>query len=369
MSASLIERIRAEIGARGPVRLDRFWNLALFDPAEGYYATREPFGSAGDFVTAPEISQMFGELLGAWALAAWRELGAPSPFVFAEIGPGRGTLMADMLRTAARLDGAFLRAARVRLVETSDRLAALQLSTLSRFDLPVVRHRRWSEVEALLAIVVANEWLDAVAIRQLVFEAGAWRERFVAANADGSLRFRCGDALRHVPVALAALPAPQEGDVFEVSPERERLVAEMAADLSRRGGAALLVDYGHPAPGFGDTLQALRRHAFAEVLAEPGRADITSHVDFSALRAVAQAAGLPSAGLTTQGRFLLDLGLVERAGRLGASADESGRAALTAAVRRLAGDGHGEMGDLFKVLAIASAPLSLPPFEVATTFR
>ncbi|WP_244491943.1 class I SAM-dependent methyltransferase [Aureimonas sp. AU12] len=362
MSDELGTRIRWEIASGGPMRLDRFWNLALSDPAGGYYATRDPFGRGGDFVTAPEISQMFGELLGAWVLAAWRALGRPSPFILAEMGPGRGTLSLDMLRTLKRLDPAILKAARVRLIETSDRLAARQIETLARFDLPIVRHRHLAELDALPLILVANELLDAVAIRQIVWTDGGWRERFVAIDGRDRLAFAVGEALSRVPAALRMLGPPGEGAIFEFSPERDAIAGTIAAHVRRYRGAALLVDYGHVAPGFGDTLQALRAHAFAAVLDDPGSADITSHVDFSAVRAVALAAGLRDIAIGRQGDVLLQLGLLERAGSLGASADAAGREALTAAVRRLAGNGAGEMGDLFKVLAMASEPLPLPPF-------
>ncbi len=159
----LAGRIRAEIDAAGPMRLDRFWNLALFDAQAGYYTSRDPIGAGGDFITAPEISQMFGELLAAWAFAAWDGLGRPAPFVFAEAGPGRGTLMADMLRTLRQLDPAFLQAAKVRLVEVSDRLAGVQAERLARFDLPLRRVRGIDELDDAPLVLVANELLDAIA--------------------------------------------------------------------------------------------------------------------------------------------------------------------------------------------------------------
>ncbi|RIY02205.1 class I SAM-dependent methyltransferase [Aureimonas flava] len=344
------------------MRLDRFWNLALFDPAEGYYTRRDPIGARGDFTTAPEISQMFGELLAAWAFAAWDGLGRPAPFVFAEAGPGRGTLMADMLRTLRQLDPAFLRAARVRLVEVSDRLAAAQAERLARFDLPLRRIRRVGELDEAPLILVANELLDAVAIRQFVFRDGAWRERRVVAADAGGFAFADGAPAPRVPAVLASLPPPAPGAVFEVSPERDALCGTLAGAIGARGGAALLIDYGHARSAHGDTLQALRRHAAASPLDAPGRADITSHVDWEQVaRAMAAAAPL-SFGLARQGDFLLRMGLRERAGRLGAPMDEQGRQAITAAAHRLAGTGPGEMGALFQVFGAASAPLALPPF-------
>ncbi|WP_019997888.1 class I SAM-dependent methyltransferase [Aureimonas ureilytica] len=359
----LDRRVREELAARGPMRLDRFWTIALFDREHGYYTTRDPFGTEGDFTTAPEISQMFGELIGAWLVAAWRGLGRPSPFLLCEIGPGRGTLMADILRSVRQLDPDMMRAARVRLVETSDRLAAGQIEHLSRFDLPIVRHRRLDELERLPLLLVGNELLDAVAIRQLRFSDGAWRERVIALGPDGALQLSDGEPMRSVPAALAKLGRPPEGAVFEFSPERDAIVASIAGHLAARSGAALLIDYGHAASGFGDTLQALRQHRFAPALDQVGAADITSHVDFERVLTVAQECGVAHGALATQGDFLLSLGLLERAGALGAPLDEAGRSAVTQAVHRLAGTGPDEMGALFKVAALSSRALALPPFS------
>ena len=350
-------RIAAQIRANGPIGLDRFWELALFDRRGGYYATCDPFGAAGDFTTAPEISQMFGELLGAWALAAWNALGRPSPFLFAEIGPGRGTLMADMLRTVRQLDPSFLKAARVRLVEVSDRLAAVQLDRLSSFDLPIARVRTLAELEPGPLLLLANEMFDAVPIRQFAFDGAAWRERLVGL-ADGKAGFAliAADRTADLPVRGHA------GAVLEVSPARDALAAAIGRRLANDGGAMLAIDYGHACSGFGDTLQALRRHGHADPLASPGEHDITSHVDFERLAAILRAGGLTVAPVAEQGAFLLALGLRERAAVLARSAGNAGRDALEAAVRRLSGTGENEMGRLFKVLAAASRPLGLPPF-------
>ncbi|MFD2236277.1 class I SAM-dependent methyltransferase [Aureimonas populi] len=352
-------RIAEAIASRGPMSLERFWNIALFDPQGGYYTARRPFGAEGDFITAPEISQMFGELLGAWLVAAWRKLGRPSPFVLAEIGPGRGTLMADLLRTTRRLDPAFAGAARLWLVETSDRLAGEQAAALARFDLPVRRARRLAEVEDGPLLLVANELFDAVAIRQFVFGAEGWRERLVSLDGE-ALRFVEGEAGTAHPLPGAGTPAP--GDVAEVSPLREAIAAEIGSRLARRPGAALLIDYGHARSGFGDTLQALRAHAFADPLADPGLHDITSHVDFARLSAALAGAGASVSPVGTQGEFLLSLGLAERAARLARDRGPEDRARVASDARRLAGGGPGEMGALFKVLAAASRPLALPPF-------
>ncbi|WP_152046043.1 class I SAM-dependent methyltransferase [Aureimonas psammosilenae] len=358
------QRIADLIRQEGPITVERYWNIALFDRENGYYTTRDPFGRGGDFTTAPEISQMFGELLGAWALAAWRALGSPSPFVFAEVGPGRGTLMADMLRTVRRLDANFLKAAEVTLVETSDRLAQLQAERLAPFDLPIRHRRRIEELASLPLILVGNELLDAVAIRQFVATLEGWRERRVGLGADAGLVFVETEAEAAALPFLERLGQPEPGTVFEASPQRIAIADVVAQRIGRHGGAALLIDYGHARPGFGDTLQAVREHGFTDPLAEPGLADITSHVDFAAIAVRMMRAGLSVAPIAEQGEFLLALGLRERAQALGRSYPER-QAEVSAAASRLAGTNENEMGRLFKVLVAASSPLPLPPFPLA----
>ena len=363
----LARRIADLIRRDGPIGIDRFWNLALFDRSAGYYATRNPLGRAGDFVTAPEVSQMFGELIGAWVAAAWGALGQPRPFRLVEIGPGRGTLMADMLRTLRHAAPACLASASVHLVETSETLAAIQAETLSRFDLPVRRHRRIDELPPGPAVIVANELFDALAIRQFVFDGEAFRERCVGLSEAGRLEFvLCGRP--QPPLPAGALPhPPAAGAVFEVSPERASLAASLADRLAAEGGACLFIDYGHAASAFGDTLQAVRAHAYADPLDRPGEADLTSHVDFAGLATVFAQRGLTVSPIVEQGDFLLALGLLERAGRLGAPLDARGRRDIERAVARLAGRGAGEMGGLFKVLAVATVPVLLPPFDTAAS--
>lgn len=358
----LAETIAATIRREGPITLERYWDLALFHPEHGYYRSRDPFGCGGDFVTAPEVSQMFGELLGAWLITAWRELGGPSPFVLAEMGPGRGTLMADILRTAVRLDPRFLKAARVTLVETSPRLARVQAERLAPFDLPIRHVRRLEDVAAAPLLLVANELFDAVAIRQFVAAPEGWREKHVALAPDGRLAFALAPAHPGpVPGLSAHLPVPTLGDTIEVSPQRDALSRAIAARLEAEGGAALIVDYGHARSAYGDTLQAVKDHAFADPLRTPGACDITSHVDFEAVAARFAESGLAVAPVMEQGEFLMRLGLAERAAQLGRA--DAQRAAIAVAARRLAGRAAGEMGALFKVLAVASLSLDLPPFR------
>ena len=363
----LAHRIADLIRREGPIGVDRFWNLALFDRSAGYYATRDPLGRAGDFVTAPEVSQMFGELIGAWVAATWSALGQPRPFRLVEIGPGRGTLMADMLRTLRRAAPACLSSASIHLVETSETLAALQSKTLSRFDLPVRRHRRVTELPPGPAVIVANELFDALAIRQFVFDGEAFRERCVGLSEAGRLEFvLCGQMERQPPAETLPHP-PAAGAVLEVSPERDALAATLADRLSAEGGAGLFIDYGHGTSAFGETLQAVRAHAHADPLDRPGEADLTSHVDFARLAQIFSKRGLAVSPIVEQGDYLLALGLLERAGQLGAPLDARGRSEIERAVARLAGRGAGQMGALFKVLAVATSPVPLPPFSAAAS--
>jgi SAM-dependent MidA family methyltransferase len=343
------ERIAELIAADSPIPVSEYMALCLFDPQYGYYTIREPFGADGDFITAPEISQMFGELIAAWLYQAWLANGRPMPATIAEIGPGRGTLMKDMLRTWSRIDPAFFNAATFALVETSPRLAGIQRDTLG----PAAARITWHESVATLGdaplFIVGNELFDALPIRQFVQTAAGWRERMVDLDENGVLAFFAGMAsLDPALLPPGAASAPQ-GAILELAPARNALMAEIAARISARGGTGLFIDYGYLQPGVGDTLQALKDHVFDDVLAHPGEADLTSHVDFAALSDVAQAHGL-RAMTATQGSFLLAMGLLERAGNLGANADEAGRDAISAQVERLAGPD--QMGDLFKVLAV-----------------
>jgi NADH dehydrogenase [ubiquinone] 1 alpha subcomplex assembly factor 7 len=349
---ALGDRLRALIAATGPITVADYMASALGDPQDGYYTTREAIGAAGDFVTAPEISQMFGELVGVWCLAAHAALGAPDRFHLVELGPGRGTLMADLLR-ATRIRPDFAAGATVHLVETSPRLRALQADRLQGLAEPVWHDR----IDGLPAdgpvLVVANEFFDALPIRQLVRAPDGWRERLVGLGDDGRLAFGLGAGAVDPSLLPPFADRAEPGAIFEVNRPAEAIVATLAGRIARTGGALLAIDYGHTESGFGDTLQAVRRHAFADVLETPGEADLTAHVDFAALARVAREAGVRVLGPVTQGEFLLALGLLERAGRLGSACDEAGREAIVAAVERLAGPE--EMGTLFKAMAVTSA--------------
>jgi SAM-dependent MidA family methyltransferase len=359
VTTPLSTRIRGLIATTGPIPVAEYMALCLADPTQGYYATRDPLGRAGDFITAPEISQMFGELIGLWCVAAHAAMGTPAAVNLVELGPGRGTLMADALR-ASTIRPAFRDAARVHLVETSPTLRAAQAGRLAG-ALPVW-HDRIDSLPAGPLIVIANEFFDALPIRQFVRTSDGWRERVVGLDDHGALAFglgAAGVAADMIPAHAAGAPT---GTIVEVNRPAEAVMAGLADRIVRDGGALLAFDYGSSSPGVGDTLQAVRAHGFAGVLDTPGEADLTAHVDFAALAMVAAAAGARVHGPRAQGHVLVDLGLLERAGRLGATADAAGRAAIVAAVDRLAGEDG--MGRLFQAMAVTSG-FDVPGFAAA----
>ena len=365
MTSPLADILAARIRENGPLTVSAYMAECLLHPLHGYYTQRPVFGAAGDFVTAPEVSQMFGEIIGAWLVHAWHQAGRPAPFVLAEAGPGRGTLMADMLRVA-RLDAEFSGSAEIVLIEASPRLRGVQRETLC----PAAPRVRWvsslEEVPALPLLLVANEFLDALPIRQFMLSQGQWRERVVGLDADGRLSFGLGSGI----LAPAQLPErlhkkAEDGSVFEIAPAREAVANLVAAHVETHGGLALFIDYGHLLSGLGDTLQAVRGHAVTDVLAEPGLADITSHVDFEAVARAAHKAGAQVLAPMTQGEFLLENGILERAGQLGSAKPPAVQDEIRAAVARLCGTGEDGMGNLFKVLCVAGSHMRRPlaPFD------
>ncbi|WP_051357082.1 SAM-dependent methyltransferase [Azorhizobium doebereinerae] len=335
----------------------RYMALCLGHPRHGYYMTRDPLGARGDFTTAPEISQMFGELIGLWAVATWQQMGAPAAFRLVELGPGRGTLMADALR-AAGLVPAFGAAASLHLVEMSPVLRARQADTLKA--VAPRWHDRLEDVPDGPAIVIANEFFDALPIDQFVRGPDGWHERRVGLDGEGRLAFGLDPRPFPALAALAAhFPRPHDGAVLERLESGP--VHALAGRLAAQGGGALVIDYGHARHGFGDTLQAMKDHRFVDPLAAPGEADLTAHVDFAALADAARAVGARAFGPLTQGDFLNRLGLDARAARLTQAADAAQRTAIAAAQARLAGSGEGQMGALFKVLALGGPGLGPPP--------
>ncbi|RJF86736.1 class I SAM-dependent methyltransferase [Oleomonas cavernae] len=348
LALALAQRITHD----GPLSVATVMAEALGHPRHGYYKTREPFGPAGDFVTAPEISQMFGELIGLWLGVVWLSLGAPARVVLAELGPGRGTLMADARRALAKVPG-FPLENPVHLVETSRRLREIQAAAIAA---PVIHH---DDIAGLPAngplLLVANEFFDALPIRQFVWNGRAWHERVVGLEAAGGA---LGFGLAPVPARDGLPPhdGPKTGDVLEYSPAGVAIAGQLGQRLASQSGAALIIDYGTAHRGFADTLQAVSRHRFADVLATLGEADLTAHVNFGHLAQAAE--GARAYGPVAQGGFLEALGLEARAGRLAAARPDQAEA-IAAARRRLTHPA--EMGSLFKVLALTGPAVPVPP--------
>jgi len=325
--------IEAEIAAQGPMPLNRYMELCLSHPEHGYYMQQQPFGAAGDFTTAPEISQMFGELIGLWLVHMWQEAGAPDRFILLELGPGRGTLMADILRVA-KLAPAFLAAAEVCLLETSTRLQAVQRAALGE-----VRHiERLENLPDGPIFAVANEFFDALPIQQFVKNDFGWQERLVG---DG-FSWALSDTAQQ-PDLDTAFEGLETGRIVEVAAASQAVANLLTKRIATQGGAALVIDYGD-FDGTGDTFQAVQQHKKADAFAAPGEADLTAHVRFKDLvqNGVAH-------GFATQGDFLSRLGIDARRQAL----EAAGGQGLDAQQHRLTG--ADEMGVLFKVLALVPA--------------
>ncbi len=346
---SLKDRLVRDIRDDGPMTVADYMTRCLHDPLDGYYATRPALGATGDFITAPLISQMFGEILGAWVHEVWTRLGSPDDLRLIELGPGGGVLMADMLRTA-RLDVAFAAACEPWFVERSGPLRELQAVA--------VPGARWADrldavPDGAPMVIVANEFLDCLPVRQAVTREGGWRERRVGVTGDGSLAFVEGPTWGDFRPPRGARP----NEVWEWSDTLTRFGAEVGARLVADPGAALFIDYGRDAPGPGDTLQAVRGHAKEPPLANPGLADLTVHVDFPVFGAAAAGAGANVSPIETQGAFLRRLGIDHRAAALTRNSPERGDVIDRQIARLVSPEA---MGKLFKVLAVTSPSLAAP---------
>ena len=339
----LARLIAAQIRLSGPMALDEYMQLCLLHPQHGYYATRDPFGAQGDFTTAPEISQMFGEMVGLALAQAWLDQGSPAPFALAEIGPGRGTLMAD-IRRAIRVVPGMAEAAQVVLVEASAHLRQVQRRRLG--DIKHIQDS--SQLPDIPLFIVANEFFDALPIRQLQRLAGGWAPRLVTLDEGGHLGLALG------PVQVGGPGDAPLGEIRETCPVARPILDAVAGRIARHGGCAIAIDYG-AWDGRGDTFQALRQHRPEDPFAHPGEADLTAHVDFAMIARGARAAGTVVSRMITQGDWLLRLGIAARAQRLQAQGDGGAMAAL----HRLTAPE--EMGHLFKVLAFWAPGAPVPP--------
>lgn len=357
MSTKLLEIIRDDIRKNGPMDLGRYMELCLSHPEHGYYMTRDPFGVAGDFTTAPEISQLFGEMIGAWLADLWIRMGSPTQFLLVECGPGRGTLMADIMRATKNVPG-FHDAAKIHLMEMSPALREIQKQKLEIYDTRWIDGLR--QLPPLLPVLlVANEFLDALPVRQLVRDNGNWGERCVSIGGGDTLvpeRVEADPALlESVPGRL--LRSGEEG-IFETSLVLNQYIKSVDILLKKQGGAALFVDYGHARSAMGDTIQCVKAHKVAGLFDTPGSCDITAHVDFENVANIALADGLTVNGPVTQGRFLRRLGIEQRAERLWSVANEAQKESISTGLKRLIDTE--QMGSLFKVLAVCHDPLILP---------
>jgi SAM-dependent MidA family methyltransferase len=346
------------MNAAGPMTVAAFMDACLHDPAHGYYATRPALGEDGDFITAPLVSQMFGELIGLWAVQVWRNMGAPSPVRLVEMGPGDGTLADDLMRAAGRIAPGFAAAAELWLVETSEPLRQVQQARLALHG-PQWATRLEDVPGGAPLIIVANELLDCLPARQFVRTANGWAERRVGLAPDGGLRFGLSPAPSGFSPPQGLDDAP-EGALVEVSEAQERLGALVGARIGRDGGAGLFIDYGRDLPETGDTLQALSRHEKVDPLAEPGEADLTVHADFPAFAAAARATGVQATPIRTQAAFLEALGIRARAAALAAARPEKADIVMRQLDRLV---GANQMGALFKAVAIHSPGLPVPGFE------
>jgi len=363
MTTPLAEKIKAIISVNGPISVTDYFALCLADPEHGYYKTRDPFGRGGDFVTAPEVSQLFGEMIGVFLVEAWRQHLKPTYNLrIAEIGPGRGTMMSDILRTIRQLAPDLYEAATVHLVETSPALRTIQQATLAFYAGKLAWHESFDQIPPGFLLFVANEFFDAVPIRQFVKTANGFRERLVGVDENGNLGFTIGVTGLDPALLPPGHKAASLGSIVEVAPARMAIMQLLSDRLFDGGGTALIIDYGHLASGLGDTLQAVFKHAFDPPLAHPGEADLTSHVDFQSLAEIARNRSISANGMMTQGAFLLKLGLLERAGALGRGKTPEQQTEIEAAVERLAGTGSQQMGELFKVMSVSSPDVRLAPF-------
>jgi NADH dehydrogenase [ubiquinone] 1 alpha subcomplex assembly factor 7 len=347
---NLLALLARRIREAGPISLAEYMESALWDERHGYYATRAPIGARGDFITAPEVSQVFGELIGLWCADLWRKMGAPGTVLMCELGPGNGTLMKDFLR-AARVAPEFRRAIRLHLVERSPALRAVQQKALT--DATPVWHERLDQLPPGPLLLVANEFLDALPIRQFERRKDGWHERRIGLDAQRDLAFVSDPAATECK--LSDWP---EGSVAEICPEALALAQALGSRLKHQGGAALFVDYGYFPAAPGDSFQAVSRHRRFDPLKDPGSADLTAHVDFAAFARAAAASGARVWEPAAQGDFLRALGLMERAKRLAAGKTEAESQAIAAACRRLIEPA--QMGSLFKALALAQPSLSAP---------
>ena len=336
----------------GPISIARYMEACLTHPEFGYYLTRDPLGAEGDFITAPEISQMFGEMVGLWIVDCWQKMGRPVPVQLVELGPGRGTLMADIVRTL-KISPGLSTAAQIHLVEASPVLTGSQAQSLE-----AEWHLNFSSVPGGPFILIANEFFDALPIHQFQKTEAGWKEIFVGLR-DASFATKLATpsgTLDRLPAKLQNNALP--GQFAEIAPAALDLCEAIGARINADGGVALIIDYGYAEEGYGETLQAVRNHQFSGVFDDPGQADLTAHVNFAALKRSLSVAGAVVWGPTTQGEFLNRMGIEKRAERLSDAASPKQKKEIAAALHRLTA--VRAMGQLFRVLAASRMAMDQP---------
>ena len=351
----LYHRLIARIRESGPLSVSEFMTLCLLDPVDGYYPTRDPLGAGGDFVTAPEISQMFGEALGLWVIQSWQDIGRPDRFNLVELGPGRGVMMSDILKVL-RLDPACRSAAQVTLIEASAALQAVQAKTLGPSGANVTWVDRLEEVDDAACLIIGNEYLDCLPIRQFVRVDGIWSERRVGVDNAGDLRFEV-DGQAASAIVTQNLPQAEHGALIEICPAIDLLTDHLGERFKATPGRALFIDYGPLETEFADTLQALKQHQKVDVFQSPGDTDLTARVDFARVKNIAIGHGLAVHGPTPQEAWLRVMNIETRAVSL-IRANPASKDKIMRQLHRLL-DAE-EMGELFKVIALSSPELPTP---------
>ena len=359
-NSPLEAEIRRRIALAGPMPVRQFMTLCLTHPDHGYYMTRDPLGRSGDFVTSPEISQVFGELVGLWAASVWHLMGQPENVRLVELGPGRGTMMLDALR-AAKVVPAFRAAIVVHMIEISPVLQERQQQALGSIDVPMMWHRTFEELPDGPVIVLANEFFDSMPVNQAIKQFNGWYERVVEIDNEGNLAFGIANDL--IPLFEQLITAVVRdapiGAIYEWRTDNVPLA--LGQRVLRQGGAALVIDYGHTGAAAGETLQAVGGHAFANPLLTPGEVDLTAHVDFQAFALAAESMGARVHGPIEQARFLRNLGIEKRVESLAAYSPPDKVEEIRHAMARLLGEGRTEMGKLFKVIVVADPNLGDMP--------
>ena len=348
--SELLKHIKNRIALKGPLSVSDYMREALFNSEHGYYMTGDPLGKRGDFITAPEISQMFGELIGLWCAVTWEKMGSPTKINLIEMGPGRGTLMADALRATSAVSG-FLGAINIHMIETSPSLKKRQERNLRALNSNITWHESFQDVSDGPFILIANELFDVLPIRQFVKSTNGWLERKVGCNRQGELAWVVDqNCLLSADLITPQLIRSDMGSIFESCHVAVDLITNITKSVIKFGGAALVIDYGYLKSGLGDTLQAVKDHNYFDILREPGKADLTAHVDFGCLAKNAKATGGLVHGPVTQRDFLRRLGIEIRSNQLKNLASTRQKSEVLTSLNRLIG--ADEMGNLFKVMAI-----------------